>query len=151
MPYGIQQIFPDQLTDTNTSAVNELGTLRYEGGNRYMYVQNGNTATAISDQCAVAYMNAADFTVTPKTVLGGQIAGIAIADIAASSYGWIQVGGFADCTNHAGDVDDMVQAYCMTTAGVIAAVDGTNQATAAVIGYGVADATSNIAKVYINL
>jgi hypothetical protein len=150
--YGLQQIFPDQLTDTNASAVNALGTVRFENGNRYLYVQNGNASTTLADQACCTYMAAGDYTVTPKTVAKGPVAGVAICDIAASYYGWIQTGGFADCTNRASDVDDGVIGYCIGTTGVIAAVDSTAQAgDMFYVGYGVADATSNVAKIYIDL
>ena len=148
--FGNQQVFMDQLDADSATAQNELGTLRYEDGNRYMYVQNAASTDTVDKQ-AVIFLHAADYTITPTCVATKPIAGIAQSVISAGQYGWIQVGGMADATNRASDVDDGVQAYCASTTGVLAAIDGTAQGSAVIVAYGVADATSNVAKVYINL
>ncbi len=97
--YGIKQTFPDKITDSSTTAQNGLGSLRFDGGNVYRYVQASDALVARNFVSFVA--NAAvgteDYIVVKGSATVTAPAGVAIGVIAANSYGWIQIGGAAAC------------------------------------------------------
>jgi len=139
---GLQQVFFDQLTTSDGTKNAELGTERWSDGNKFVYVYNSSASNIVANQ-AVAF-EGYGFSVTPTTVAAKSMAGIAETAIATLNYGWLTQKGFCDATVTgtitANDVLDI-----NTTGGVLS--DGTVNVQA----YAVADATSNVAKVYINL
>lgn len=138
---GLQQVFSDQLTDSDGTKRAELGVERWSDGNKYRYVYNNSASNIVKNQ-AVAW-EGYGFSVTPTTVAEKCIAGIAPIAIATKNYGWLTQEGFLDATT-TGTItaNDVLQVN--STAGVLG--DGTNN----IIAHAVADATSNVAKVYIN-
>ena len=142
---GLQQVFFDQITDTDTTQVSELGTERWQDGVKYVYVKNSTASTTVT-QTGVCWENTGDYAVKPTTVKDKSLAGIVDTAIAAGGYGWLPVKGFVDAscfpTVTAGDP---LAVY--NTAGVL--YDSTYISD--IVGHAVADATSNVAKVFINL
>jgi len=145
--FGQQQAFFDQLTRTDSSRAAEKGAERWEDGNKYIYVYNESTDTTCADKCAVMWSNAANYKVKPATTKSAPAAGIIQTALDPSKYGWLQVGGFADCTC-TGTVAANTTLTVATTAGVLA---DSSTAGDFQVGYAVADATSNEVKVYLNL
>ena len=90
--YGIKQLFPDKVTDTNTVAQNGLGVIRFEGNKTYRYVQVVDKPLTEGDSVCPAAVT--DGVVTADRSGGSQLAfcvrGVAIGAIASGSYGWIQ-------------------------------------------------------------
>ena len=115
---GIKQTFPSNLTDSSTTVENELGTLRFDGGNIYQYVQASDTtvATNVVSWVANSAVGTNDYKVYVAIGSVTAVAGVAVGSIATNSYGWIQVAGVAECIGD-GDIAGLVQ--------VISATDGT--------------------------
>lgn len=105
MPSGIKRIFATPLTAMDTSAKEELGTIRHEGNKTYKYV-NFDAAGAAATVAIVAgdivyyddYVNSkvhADFSASEANLVAGQ-AQAAWAGVSGSPvYGWIQIEGLS--------------------------------------------------------
>ena len=93
--YGIKQTFGDNVTDSSTTAQNELGVIRYEGSKEYRYVQVVDTAVTLGDVVTQAAIT--EGIVTADVAGGSSVAllarGVAVGAIASGSYGWIQTKG----------------------------------------------------------
>ncbi len=95
--YGIKQTFGDLVTDTSTTAQNELGIIRFEGSKEYRYVHVIDIACTLGDVLTIASVTEADVTID---ISGGSslavfARGVAIGAIASGSYGWIQTKGIS--------------------------------------------------------
>ncbi len=93
--YGIKQTFGDLITSNSTTALNELGVIRFEGSKEYRYVQVVDLACALGDVLTQAAIT--EGIVTIDISGGSSVAvfcrGVAIGVIASGSYGWIQTKG----------------------------------------------------------
>ena len=98
--YGIKQTFPDNITDTSSTAVNELGALRWDGDKAYRYVlaTDALTATSFVSWVANAAAGTNDYTVVKGSATVTAPAGVALASVTINYYCWIQVTGIATCT-----------------------------------------------------
>jgi hypothetical protein len=102
--FGIKKIFQTKLTDTSTSDLEGVGTLRFEGNKIYKWVKFNNGAGNVAsvaggfayyyavskNGASLGYENSEvtmDFT---DGLIG---AGVFQAIIADASYGWIQIRG----------------------------------------------------------
>lgn len=97
--YGIKQTFGDLITDSSTTALNGLGSLRFDGGNIYRYVKASDAlvVTNFVSWVANAVVGTDDFIVVKGSATVTAPAGVAIGTIAGDSFGWIQVGGTVQC------------------------------------------------------
>lgn len=107
MPSGIKQAFASKLTDVDTVARDQLGTLRFEGNKVYKYCKLRNitatvavaAGTLLAYEAADGYANHhvvsdhtdADAAINPAGVAGAVVAGI----LATDYYIWVQVKGQA--------------------------------------------------------
>jgi hypothetical protein len=96
---GFQNIYPDALTSNSTTALNQLGALRYEydgtnGMKVYKYVLAGGTI-ANGTVCS-AYGTAGTQVWSSTTNTPGKIpaTGIGVGAITSGSYGWVLVDGY---------------------------------------------------------
>lgn len=93
--HGIKQTFGDNVTDSSTTAQNELGIIRFDGSKEYRYVQVVNKALTLGDSVCQAAIT--EGIVTADRSGGSQLAllcrGVAVGAIASGSYGWIQTKG----------------------------------------------------------
>jgi hypothetical protein len=107
--FGIKKIFQTKLTDTSTSDLEGVGTIRFEGQKIYKWVEynNGqNTVASIAGAAAYYYalsrngnsLGYENSEVTMDRADGLFVAGVFQAIIADGSYGWIQIQGPATLT-----------------------------------------------------
>lgn len=154
------------VTDSKSTDVEGVGTLRWVGSKLYRWVQNKHTsALALGDVCFHDFSNAADLlekVYDGATADLGAMAGVvASTSIAADEYGWVQVLGihetaavFASETTAktAGDVlkgvDAQVYADADVTMGTAPTHPRNLQLLEAVATVTTGAATS--AKVYVN-
>lgn len=100
--YGSKDLFVTKLTDvTNTTDVEGLGNLRFEGGKVYKWVKTAVDITAgyacnyVTDSNTVTIVYAA--TVAANAKAGIAPTAITAATDSATYYFWLQVGGLATC------------------------------------------------------
>jgi hypothetical protein len=98
---GSKELFLTALTDTKTTDVEGVGTIRQEGDKWYRWVQNDESSDALRAGDLVCYdlsQNEAmhENVLQPVTADLYHMAGIAMSAIAAASYGWIQIEGWYD-------------------------------------------------------
>ena len=95
--YGIKQTWPDKVTASGTTQLNDLGMPRREGAKDYVYVKVVDKALTLGD--VVCPASTAEGIVTSDRSGGSAVAvfarGVAIGAIASGSYGWIQTRGVA--------------------------------------------------------
>lgn len=93
MAEGIKRVFVTGLTDTSTSDKEDVGTVRREGDNKYVYA-SGASGTSQYD---IVKLGASYSTAAVSTSNSSYAARVAVAQaaIGASSYGWYQVMGYA--------------------------------------------------------
>jgi len=104
MAGGQKKVFITRLTDTSTSDLEGVGTLRWEGNKCYKWVQYnagvGNVA-AVAGRVAYYYQAAGMAAGVVTSDLSDSVnigAGVLQAAIANGSYGWIQIKGPATLT-----------------------------------------------------
>lgn len=118
MSKGHKQGFITELTDISSTDLEGVGTIRVEGTKKYMWVQSGEAATAITARQAVCWKTGAygDYQVIiPATGYLHRYAGRMMAtSLTAAYYGWIQVEGI------------LASALCYGTATNDAVAAGTN-------------------------
>lgn len=140
--YGDKQGFITQLTDSSTSDLEGVGTTRRVGTKRYMWVRNGEAATAVTVRQAVCFETGAygDYDVIiPATGVLDRYAGrVASTSIAAASYGWIQVEGI------------LASALCYGTATNDAIAAGTSLKPVNAKTYMLHDTVKDTAPTYAN-
>ena len=96
---GSKVVFGTALTDTATTDIEGIGTLRWDGDKLYRWVKNGEaTAQAAGNLVCHQFSNgstAIEHILTPLTADLGFMAGVCISAIPATpGYGWIQVLGY---------------------------------------------------------
>lgn len=100
MPYGEHRIYVEPVTTTTSTATVELGAVRREGYNTYVYAYNGCTSTIITGAGVVASLFSAG-TVSVSSVTGHFCVGVAKTEIGVSKYGWICT--YGPCNVEIGD------------------------------------------------
>ena len=118
--YGLQQVFEESVSQVTATNTIQLGTERWEGGNKYRYIYNKSSSTA-SVGYAMVYIGAnasasSGYSLTVSSTAGDyDIGGVVYhADIPANYYGWVVVNGVVPaCYSNSG-----------TTAGHYVALDG---------------------------
>lgn len=109
MGYGIKKIFATPLDANDSTAKEEVGTLRFEGGKIYKYIQYNQGAAGVDAVAGnIAYYYAAggvgdgsyaNGIVTSDLSDSAEIgAGVLQAALTADYYGWIQIKGPAIIT-----------------------------------------------------
>lgn len=89
------------VTVTSTTDLEGVGTFRWVSGSCFLWTKNAEAATALTvgQICCHQPANGVDFLKTvliPVTADLGTMAGVVMAtSLAAGSYGWIQVFGYA--------------------------------------------------------
>ena len=109
--FGEKLGWQTELKANDTSPREMLGIRRIELGDDgrkvYVYVKNAEDSTALSAGQVVKWDNVASGAVKRASAAGDLLAGVAIGDITAGNYGWIQVFGLAtvltDSSTVAGD------------------------------------------------
>ncbi len=102
--FGIKKIFQTKLTDTSTSDLEGVGTIRFEGQKIYKWVKFNNGAgniASVAGGMSYAYAVSKDGVtqgyenseVTMDFTDGLFCTGVFQAIIADASYGWIQIQG----------------------------------------------------------
>lgn len=107
MPSGIKQAFASKLTDVDTVARDQLGTLRFEGNKVYKYVKynQGSGVVAAAAGNIAYYMGGA----TPVGHATNEVtsdlsdsvnigAGVLMGVIPHGGFGWVQITGPATIT-----------------------------------------------------
>ena len=106
-----QRMWKDALTDSSTTAIYDLGTIREEinsdvGLKKYRYVQAAADTTVANGTCLTftdLYRRTASSDISDGDVNQG--CGVGIGAIAASSYGWVQCYGYHSAVITNGDDD----------------------------------------------
>ncbi|QDP56796.1 MAG: hypothetical protein Unbinned400contig1000_15 [Prokaryotic dsDNA virus sp.] len=98
---GFKELFLTALTDTKSTDVEGVGTVRQEGDKWYRWVQNDESSDALRAGDLVCYdlsqnENMHENVLQPVTADLFHMAGIAMSAIAAGEYGWIQIEGWYD-------------------------------------------------------
>lgn len=104
MPSGIKKIFATPLSAVNTSAKEELGTIRFEGNDVYKYVKIRNVTATVAGVAGdpVAYRVdeydahhvVLDITDADTIPIGaGCIQGTVTGTLATDYFGWIKIKG----------------------------------------------------------
>lgn len=97
--FGEKLGWQTELTANDTSPKEMLGIRRIELGNNgrkvYVYVKNAEASAALSAGQVVKWDDASSGAVKKASAAGDLLAGVAIGDITAGNYGWVQVFGLA--------------------------------------------------------
>lgn len=97
--FGEKLGWQTELTANDTSPKEMLGIRRIElgdGGRKvYVYVKNAEASAALSAGQVVKWDNVSSGAVKKASAAGDLLAGVAIGDITAGNYGWVQVFGLA--------------------------------------------------------
>lgn len=97
--FGEKLGWQTELTANDTSPKEMLGIRRIElgdGGRKvYVYVKNAEASAALSAGEIVKWDSVSAGTVKKASAAGDLLAGVAIGDITAGNYGWVQVFGLA--------------------------------------------------------
>lgn len=97
--FGEKLGWQTELTANDTSPKEMPGIRRIElgdGGRKvYVYVKNAEESAALSAGEVVKWDNVSASTVKKASAAGDLLAGVAIGDITAGNYGWVQVFGLA--------------------------------------------------------
>lgn len=97
--FGEKLGWQTELTANDTSPKEMPGIRRIELGDRgrkvYAYVKNAEASAALSAGEIVRWDNVSIATVKKASAAGDLLAGVAIGDITAGNYGWVQVFGLA--------------------------------------------------------
>ena len=97
--FGEKLGWQTELTANDTSPKEMLGIRRIELGDRgrkvYVYVKNAEESAALSAGHVVKWDDASSGAVKKASAAGDLLAGVAIGDITAGNYGWVQVFGLA--------------------------------------------------------
>lgn len=97
--FGEKLGWQTELTANDTSPKEMPGIRRIElgdGGRKvYVYVKNAEESAALSAGQIVKWDNVSSGTVKKASAAGDLLAGVAIGDITAGNYGWVQVFGLA--------------------------------------------------------
>lgn len=97
--FGEKLGWQTELTANDTSPKEMLGIRRIElgdGGRKvYVYVKNAEASTALAAGQIVKWDNVSSGEVKKASAAGDLLAGVAIGDITAGNYGWVQVFGLA--------------------------------------------------------
>ena len=92
---SVKQLPATKLTANDSTAKEELGRVRWEGGKAYRYILVEDQALASGD--SVEFSDTTGYEVTSDRSGGASIgrvaAGVAIGTITDAYYGWIQVSG----------------------------------------------------------
>jgi len=97
--YGLQQVFEESVSAVTATPSVQLGTERWEGGRKYIYMYNKSTSTA-STKFGVVYSASSGYSMTISSVVGEQLAGVVVnADIPTVNYGWVCVKGHVAVTS----------------------------------------------------
>lgn len=92
---GIKKVFATGLTDTASTDKEGIGTIRIEGNSWYKWILYTSTVTAIANQLVVYHGDDGydDHEVSMDYSDGIVAAGVLMAIIATTEYGWIQIKG----------------------------------------------------------
>lgn len=97
--FGEKLGWQTELTANDTSPKEMLGIRRIElgdGGRKvYVYVKNAEASAALSAGQVVKWDDVSSGAVKKASAAGDLLAGVAIGDITAGNYGWVQVFGLA--------------------------------------------------------
>ena len=97
--FGEKLGWQTELTANDTSPKEMLGIRRIELGDKgrkvYAYVKNAEASAALSAGQVVKWDDASSGAVKKASAAGDLLAGVAIGDITAGNYGWVQVFGLA--------------------------------------------------------
>lgn len=131
-----KHLWATALTDTSTTAEEELGIIRWEFNSSnneweaYKYVQlDSSAANAAANGTVLTYKNGYGYVVTDDISASKQnfVAGVAIGSIDKGSYGWMKVYGYHSAVKTNGD-DDISKGDTLI---VDASTDGTCDSVAA--------------------
>ena len=110
--FGERLGWTGSITDVSDSPKEMLGVRRIELGDEgrkvYVYVHNGEASDSLDEGMLAKWEDVDEAEVQRGDGAGNLIAGVAIADIPAGEYGWIQTSGYheaidADGSTAAGD------------------------------------------------
>ena len=111
MPDGIKKVFQGPVTQVDTTDLEELGTIRFEGNNVYKYITyhaGATTTGAVGD--VVGYVSTTGYAnsdVTPDvSATDGVGAGVLKASMTDGQFGWIQIKGAATLSTAIGSGAD---------------------------------------------
>ena len=154
--FGEKLGWQTELTANDTSPKEMLGIRRIELGDRgrkvYVYVKNAEESAALSAGHVVKWDDASSGAVKKASAAGDLLAGVAIGDITAGNYGWVQVFGLATvktaASTAAGDA-----VIASSTSGVGGRVAKGTAPTHQVLGWaiGTRDATGGTNTVFLTL
>ena len=96
----MKEVFMSELTETSTTARDNVGDVRFENGKYYRYVKNNHSAEfGVGDvpvydvSLAGKYHEAIEIAATATLA---RTAGVIVTAIPAASYGWILIEGAVD-------------------------------------------------------
>ena len=154
--FGEKLGWQTELTANDTSPKEMLGIRRIELGDEgrkvYVYVKNAEASSALSAGEVVKWDSVSSGTVKKASAAGDLLAGVAIGDITAGNYGWVQVFGLATVltatSTAAGDA-----VIASSTAGTGGRVAKGTAPTHQVLGWaiGTRDATGGTNTVFLTL
>ena len=138
--FGEKLGWQTELKANDTSPKEMLGIRRIElganGRKVYVYVKNAEASEALSAGQIVKWDNVASGAVKKASAAGDLLAGVAIGDITAGNYGWVQVFGLATVLTASGTAaGDAVIAS--STAGVGGKVTKGTAPTHQVLGWAI--------------
>lgn len=119
MPYGVAPILFEGVSQVTATNSVEVGTVREEGDEKYIYVYNtGNSQISVGQGATVSGVTGYSVTVSSVTAADFFVGVCKHATLTTGTYGWLLVRGFGPVKMGASD-------SCTTGAILTVGVDGT--------------------------
>lgn len=128
-PYGRPSTFNESVSAVTATPSQELGVIREERGDKYIYAYNNGNSQAIPGNCVmISALTGPSFTVSTVTSVSPVFGVVKHATFTTGTYGWLLVTGFAPLKADASTGLAVGET-------VVAGTDGVNQRITGATGY----------------
>lgn len=128
-PFGRPWTFTESVSAVTATNTVELGTIREQGGDKYVYVYNNGNSQASPGQCVtISALTGYSVTVSTTTSISPVFGVVKHATMTTGTYGWLLVAGQAPIRAEANTGLAVADA-------VVAGTDGVNSRKTGATGY----------------
>jgi hypothetical protein len=147
--YGLQRVFEESVSAVTAKPSVDLGTERWQGGKKYVYMYNASTSTALV-KLGVTYSGMSGYSMTQSSIAGEGCAGVVYnAQIGPTEYGWVCVRGHVPVTSLG---EAATVKGCGLTIGAYGAFAASTGASGIIVGYATGEtATAGTFAAFINV
>lgn len=146
-----QPVYMESVSAVTLTNSVQLGSVRVENGEEYLYVYNDGGASAMAGFAVVPQSGCSGYSVTVTSVTGNDMAlgFVKHATLVTAAYGWVMAKGYLSVTN--GMVSTAIASGAMLTLGANGAVvEHTGAMTAPIIGRAfAATGSAGVAKAFV--